>query len=349
MAMPMLTYEKIAMGRLCQAYGLTAEEAHTLIQTLWPDKVFPLELWQTAHETYWSAFARRNAALYGVENPSLPDVDRAKPFEAYFLSCDIMSFFQKLAGSIHVNALNLGLQYVLEAAYDDADAVFPEERNSLMRSLSQIYGQSTGDYDSLIQKDIDWTSGEKVSCIPASNYHFISSIFLNTVLVDKIAVIRLLAEYPLRHEVKGLTKSIVVDILNSPPSKGLLPATVQPENEPAMSRSEEFSCECADSETLPVSVPPMEKTPAPTMPDAEAIPVPRSLWDGKSPEAICTGMRAEGFDAEVIAHILFCKRGLKKRAVAKLLHAPNLSDYAYDKKGQELYKSALSIRTADAD
>ena len=46
MAMPMLTHEKIAMGRLCQAYGLTAEEAHTLIQTLWPDKVFPLELWQ---------------------------------------------------------------------------------------------------------------------------------------------------------------------------------------------------------------------------------------------------------------------------------------------------------------
>lgn len=349
MAMPMLTHEKIAMGRLCQAYGLTAEEAHTLIQTLWPDKVFPLELWQAAYETYWSAFARRNAALYGVENPSLPDVDRTKPFEAYFLSCDIMSFFQKLSGCIHAHALNLGLQYILEAAYDDADAVFPEERNSLMRNLSKIYGQSTGDYDRLIQKDIDWTSGETVSCIPASSYHFISSIFINTVLVDKIAAIRLLAEYPLRHEVKGLTKSIVADILNPPPSKAILSATVQPESEPTLSHPEEISCECADSESLSASDPPMEKTSASAMTDTEAIPVPRSLWDGKSPEAICTGMRAAGFDAEVIAHILFCKRGLKKRAVAKLLHAPNLSDYAYDKKGQELYKSAASIRTADAD
>lgn len=276
-------------------------------------------------------------------------MDRTKPFEAYFLSCDIMSFFQKLSGCIHAHALNLGLQYILEAAYDDADAVFPEERNSLMRNLSKIYGQSTGDYDRLIQEDIDWTSGEKVSCVPASSYHFISSIFLNTVLLDKIAAIRLLAEYPLRHEVKGLTKSIVADILNPPTTKETISATVQPESEPALSRPEGISCGYPDSEPLPASAPPMEKTSAPAIPDAKVIPVPRSLWDGKSPEAICTGMRAAGFDTEIIAHILFCKRGLKKRAVAKLLHAPNLSDYAYDKKGQELYKSAASIRTADVD
>lgn len=90
----MFEQEKIAVSRLRQAYNLSATEADNLVLSLWPSKAFPLELWQEAHETYWRSFAERNASLYGLEIPSLPEVGDAQTFNSYLLSCDVMLFFR---------------------------------------------------------------------------------------------------------------------------------------------------------------------------------------------------------------------------------------------------------------
>jgi hypothetical protein len=69
----MLDQQKISMGRLRQAYLLTANEVETVIQALWPDKVFPMELWQRIHAKYWRGFADSNQAVYNIESPALPE------------------------------------------------------------------------------------------------------------------------------------------------------------------------------------------------------------------------------------------------------------------------------------
>lgn len=82
----------------------------------------------------------------------------------------------------------------------------------------------------------------------------------------------------------------------------------------------------------------------------ENIPVSSSLWKGKSPEAIRTAMRESGFDNDVIAHVLFFKRGIRKqRDIGRLLGACNLSDSAYDKTGKELFEKASRIKVIDTE
>ena len=46
----------MTIGRVRQAYGLTAREGEMLVQALWPDAVQPLELWRTTYESCWQAF-----------------------------------------------------------------------------------------------------------------------------------------------------------------------------------------------------------------------------------------------------------------------------------------------------
>lgn len=82
----------------------------------------------------------------------------------------------------------------------------------------------------------------------------------------------------------------------------------------------------------------------------EAVPVSASLWKGKTPEAVRSAMREAGFDNDVIAHVLFFKRGIRKqRDIGRLLGACNLSDSAYDKIGKELFEKAGRIKVIDTE
>lgn len=52
-------------------------------------------------------------------------------------------------------------------------------------------------------------------------------------------------------------------------------------------------------------------------------------------------MRESGFGNDVIAHVLFFKRGTKKqRDIGKLPGACNMSDSAYTKTGKEFFEKA---------
>ena len=53
--------------------------------------------------------------------------------------------------------------------------------------------------------------------MPASSYHFIAHIFADTIMVDRDAAIRHLRHYPLRREVKGITRALVESLLRAAP------------------------------------------------------------------------------------------------------------------------------------
>lgn len=211
---PMSDQQKISMGRVRQAYDLTANEVEELIQALWPDAVFPVELWNRAHETFWRAFADARQAVYKMESPTLPQVDLSlKRFQTYLLAHDIMDFFRRLSLNIHVNALKPGLTSILEESYEDMESIFSKEREFLFNSLDRLNTENIFE-----QYSPDSELFEKpIFSIPVSSYHFIAHIFANTIVVDRDAAIRHLRHYPLSREVKGITRALVESVLRAAP------------------------------------------------------------------------------------------------------------------------------------
>ena len=204
------------MGRVRQAYGLSANEVESVIQALWPHAVFPVELWRMAHEQYWRGFADSNQAVYRIESPALPEVDTAKPyFHVHLCALDVMAFFRKLSLNIQAGLLQQGLQYILDELYEDYATLFQEEREFLFKTLLRLETVDPIEQYSPSSELFE----EKILSLPPSSYHFISHIFADTVLVDAVAVIRLLRNYPLRQEVKGITHAFVAFVLKTFPEE----------------------------------------------------------------------------------------------------------------------------------
>ena len=212
----MLDQQNIPMGRVRQAYGLSANEVESVIQALWPHAVFPVELWRMAHEQYWRGFADSNQAVYRIESPALPEVDTAKQFfHVHLCALDVMAFFRKLSLNIQAGPLQQGLQDILAESYEDNATLFQEEREFLFKTLLRLEKINIFEQYSPSSELFE----DKILSLPPSSYHFISHIFADTVLVDTIAVIRLLRNYPLRQEVKGITHAFVANVLKTFPKE----------------------------------------------------------------------------------------------------------------------------------
>lgn len=313
------------MGRVRQAYGLNGNEVEKTIQVLWPEAVFPVELWSKVHEAYWRAFADSNQAVYKIESPALPDVDTTqKFFHTYLCSVDVMTFFRKLSLNIKAKILREGLKYILEETYEDIDAVYPEEREFLFNTLSRLEAVDVFDQYSPDSELFE----EKILGLPASSYHFISHIFPETVVVDKIAAIyywSVIRNCPLCNEVKGITHDLVRYVI-----KEAAQGTLQ----------------------LPKSTLAQGEAATALLPNSQRIlSLPRSFWAGKTQEYICSALREKGWDNLEIAHVLFHKRGFtQKRAIARLLHEnSNLTDSAYDKYGKTLFEDSKPLDIIDED
>ena len=81
----------ITLGRVRQAYGLTAREGGMLVQALWPDAVQPLQLWRTAYDSCWQAFVAGNHVAYGTQMPEFPSVpDPDARIQTYLLGFYMM-------------------------------------------------------------------------------------------------------------------------------------------------------------------------------------------------------------------------------------------------------------------
>ena len=194
--------QNITIGRVRQAYGLTAREGEMLVQALWPDAVQPLELWRTTYESCCQAFIAGSHAAYGTqipEFPSAPEPDTG--IQTYLLGFDVMEFFRMISTVVPLNSLRYGLDVILEESFEDTASVFPKEREVLFNSLDRLNTEKIFE-----QYSSDSMLFEKPVCsIPVSSYHFIAHIFADTIMVDRDAAIRHLRYYPLRREVKGIS------------------------------------------------------------------------------------------------------------------------------------------------
>ena len=270
----MLDQQKISLGRVRQAYRLTSNEVETVIQAMWPHAVFPAELWRRAHEAYWKDFADSNQTVYNIESPALPQPCLSdKRIHTYLFGCDIMDFFKKLSWNIHANALELGLQYILEETYDEIENIFPEEREFLFHSLKRL---ETEDFFDPYSPDSPLF--ENPISIPASSYHFISYIFVDTILVNRDDTIRFLRNYPLHKEVKGITRALVESILKAMPPESISPERPQLQTEqPAVEETEDGIL---------------------------TFRIPSTVWRGKPDHAVYDVMK-DTYPLPVIAYVLF--------------------------------------------
>ena len=96
------------------------------------------------------------------------------------------------------------MDVILEESFEDTASVFPKEREFLFSGLERLKTE-----DIFEQYSPDSPLFEKpIFSMPASSYHFIAHIFTDTIMVDRDAAIRQLRHYPLRREVKGITRAL---------------------------------------------------------------------------------------------------------------------------------------------
>lgn len=272
--------QKISVGQVRQAYDLSANEVERLIQALWSDAVFPMELWHRTHETFWRPFTDSNKTLYKMESPTLPQVNLSlKRFQTDLFAHDIMEFFRKLSLSIHAHALKQGLTYILEESYENTDSVFPEEREFLFSSLNRL---ETEDFFEQYSRDSELFE-KPIFSIPVSSSHFIAHIFANTIMVDRDAAIRYLRHYPLSREVKGITRALVESVLRaaSPESAVTDKAAIVP------------TCERSSQDGKLV------------------FRIPGAIWEGRPDTAVRDAMK-ETYPLAVIAYVLLYWCGPQK-------------------------------------
>ena len=264
----------ITLGRVRQAYGLTAREGDMLVQALWPDAVQPLELWRATYDSCWQAFVAGRHAAYG---PSVPEPNMG--IQTYLLGFDVMEFFRKISTIVPLNSLRYGLNVLLEEAFEDTASVFPDEREFLFSSLERLKTE-----DIFEQYSPDSPLFEKtIFSIPASSYHFIAHIFADTIMVDRDVAIRYLRYYPLCREVKGITRALVEAVLQ----------TASPESSVADKMA---------------AVPLCERSP---QDEKLVFRIPGAFWEGRPDAAVRDAMK-EKYPLAVIAYVLLYWCGPQK-------------------------------------
>ena len=283
----MLDQEKISIGRIRQAYHLTESEVDALIQALWPHAVHPAELWLKAYQTYWKECTDSSQAALKNEIPVLPQPSLTeKHLHTYLFGCDIQDFFQKISLTISVKFLELGLNSILEQVYDDISTVFPEEREFLFHALKRLETEHLSEPFSPDSPHF----GEPIFAIPASSYHFISSLFVDTILVNRDDAIKFLRNYPLHKEVKGITRTLVESVLKAAPQENISPQMPQCKAEP-----------------LPTEQFPVEETEDGRL----TFRIPAAVWRGKPDHAVRDAMK-DSYPPAVIAYVLFYWCGPEK-------------------------------------
>lgn len=322
------------MGKIRRAYALNDHDTEVLMTALWPHGLFPWELWQKIYEKFWRGFADRNEILYHTESPAFPATNTTaeKYFHPHIYAYDATKLFSKLAINIHVNAIWLGLKDLLEVTYENSsDVQVQAEIDSLLEYLTNIEKNSPYQFPVIESDGFVSLMEDKILGIPPTAYDFISRLFSDTILVDKVAAILYLdsINFPLAQEVKGITQSLVDSIIKAAAQK----APPVPATAPALGIVQEESA---------ASIQPQGKG---------TSSIPRSLWEGKSKEFIYVTLKEKGWDNLDIAYVLFHKRGFtQKRAIGKLLHDnPNLTDSAYDKYGKQLFDDSKHISIIDVD
>ena len=295
----------IPLGKVQTAYDLTDAELHNLIQTLWERRqLFPNELWSEAYENYWYLFAQGSLWNCQEKLPELPNLSTGyRPrFYSEFYGADVITYLTQLAKLVPYKLFRDGLDFLFDTAFEDGSRVAEEERSYLYRAFDNAeieWRKNLGDFSKF------------PGVGPIQLWKFISKNIAGTLMADRDAVIEILCDYPLKREVKGLTRRVVdstLDRLEASSTKVQL--EIQPKAPTEIPTEASASC---------------QPDPASSAPSAETIVVPSALWVGKSPAAVRDAMK-EDFDECVTAHVLlnWCKVG--KTQVGRLLSPKEFGD-----------------------
>jgi hypothetical protein len=338
----MLSQERIPIGKLKQAYGLTEQEADVFITAIARQNC--IDLYENWREAEYFFFAKKNS-----ENET--DGEAVKPYfpETFDLKKDLLEeriatkrmlrhFLRHAKNATPREYLHKIFDRILQFTYDEADK---SHFDLVEKILDLIYEQRH--FELRRRGWVDLLGGAYVS--PELFTKF-CSFFDDAITVDKVAAIRYLFEsgYPLKREVKGISKDIVKRLtvaLDSPPEEtpAVPPTSSVPEEVPATPL-------VAPLEGLPVapSAPsspeevPIAPPPTPSKPE---IVVRRNLWEGKRPTTICEAMRAAGLDDFVIAYVLYNSCGQKKKHIGRLLgDDQNQEDSTHFRRAEKLLKKA---------
>ena len=208
---------------------------------------------------------------------SVPDPDAG--IQTYLLGFDVMEFFRRISTVVPLDSLRYGLDVILEESFEDTASVFPKEREFLFSSLERL---KTEDIFEQYSPDSPLCE-EPIFSIPASSYHFIAHIFADTIMVDRDVAIRYLRYYPLRREVKGITRALVEAVLRTAPPESSV----------------------ADKAA---AVPLCERSP---QDEKLVFRIPGAFWKGRPDAAVRDAMK-EKYPLAVIAHVLLYWCGPQK-------------------------------------
>ena len=206
----MLNSELTTIGKLKLVYKLSQIDVDGLFEKLLPDNVFPLVLWETAYNEHWLWSLKSNAQCYGFDIPSLPDTSPLpEKYFTYSLHSNLVRyFFDELIKKTKIDALERGINYIIECTYGDDCFPFEEDKKALFKSLR----------DEEIQiENRQRTSGPLViHFLESTNYGFISNLLFDSIAVDKRLSIKFFSDYKPQKEVKGITFALVDSIIKTP-------------------------------------------------------------------------------------------------------------------------------------
>lgn len=300
----MLDPQKTTLSKVKVAYGLNGQEADALLNALFPDGVFPYEAWREAYKKWgWDGLLPHGSA----EPLNLAYIpDDICPTRIYAIQ--LVALLIDPARLHKISALEHGFQTVIKETYDGSFP-FQEEKENLFHLMRQ----ENKEYQRQKSSEKIW----RIHHWFTTEYNFIHEMFPDTIVVDKAAAIRHLAVcgFPLRQEVKGITRSLVESIIKAAARE------IPPISEVALAQEEAAA-----------EVQPQEQ--------GNIIRVPAALWEGKPDTAVRDAMRAE-FDDSVIAYVLFRWCKIQKTRIGKLLSEKRF----YDEKSYRNFVDKLLEKT----
>ena len=209
----MLDPQKIPVFKIKSAYGLNAQEVESLLNALFPDNIFPFEIWRQAY-TKWNM---HSPLKDGPAKPPELTYLSGNTFPAPFYAIQLVGSLIEPTRLGNVSALENGFEAVIQATYGDTPFPFQEEKEGLFQRLHEEIKECQLQY----MTPTVWRMFRPLTL----EYDFIHAMFPDTIAVNKNAAIRHLhaCGYPLRQEVKGITHSLVDSVINSPAPEAAAP------------------------------------------------------------------------------------------------------------------------------
>ena len=278
--------------RLKQAFGLKEKDAEKVVSALFPDEIFPYDVWREAYRHLLQDNVLQKIKACKTElSFSFPTFDPSEHDspDLQIYSDRIIAYLRDISKVVFAIDIENGLDDITKYIYEKYANEFHAKIKSLLDGLSRIERKFDSPINPMgftLQPNITSEKfiglfEKKEFFLKPFNFSFLSKMFIDTISVNKSIAVKHILNwgYSLIREVDGISIEYVNMIKAMPASP-----------------HEETSAEL----TLPFT---LEEAPA--KPTAPSFIVPRDLWKGKIPQVVIKDMREKEFPDEVIAYVLF--------------------------------------------